>query len=95
MDYFKLPDNYACIQKNSSQIYAYSQDYRTRDTFELDNFLWLKVASSSNNYAYTPGTCLPSDVDYLIPDSLAGSFVIAAALAAAILVAGLFKVFSR
>lgn len=95
MDYFKLPENYACLQKNSSQIYAYSQDYRTRDTFELNNFLWQKVGTSSNNYGYTVNTCLPSDSSYLIPDSISGEVFLAGVIIAVALATVLFKVFSR
>lgn len=95
MDYFKLPENYACLQKNNSQILAYSSDYKTRDTYELDNFQYLKVASSYSNYGYTPGICLPSDTTYLIPEDMAGHVFLGAIITAVALATVLFKVFSR
>lgn len=95
MDYFKLPENYACLQKNTSSIYAFSQDLKTRDTFELDNFRWMKVSSSYNQYGYSAGVCLDSSLKYLIPDSMSGQVFLGAIITAVALATVLFKVFSR
>lgn len=93
--YFSLPQGYSCLQKNSSQVYAYDSTYRSRDTFELINFKWIKTATSSNNNGYTVSVCLPTDMTYLIPDSVTSGFLTVCAFGMAVLVAGLFKVFSR
>lgn len=94
-EYFKLPEDYACLAKNGSQIYAYPSDFSRRDTFEFDNFRWLKVGSSTSFGSYSPSVCLPSTVTYLVPDSVAGSALVSATLIGLALCAGLFKVFSR
>lgn len=94
-EYFKLPENYACLSRTDSQIYAFSSDYRVRDTYELNNFRWLKVGTSTNSYGFTPSVCLPDTESYLIPSELSGFVIVGATIIAAMFVAGLFKVFSR
>lgn len=93
--YFKLPTGYTCLQRNGDNIYAYTTDLRTRDTYELDNFQYVKVASNTNSYGFTLGSCLPTDMAYLIPSSFAPSAFLAASLFICVLVIGLFNVFKR
>ena len=93
--YFKLPENYACLQRNGDGVYAYSSDYRTRDTYELDNFEYIKVATSTSQYGYTPGTCFPSSMTHLIPSSVSGFVFLAIVISVLTLVAGLFSIFRR
>lgn len=94
-EYFKLPENYACLSKNGSQIQAYTTDFSRRDTFEFDNFRWIKVGTTTSFGGYSPSACLPSDMTYLVPDSVAGSALVASTLIGLALCVGLFKVFSR
>lgn len=94
-EYFKLPTGYACIQRNGDQFYAYNSTYTTRDTYELDNFKYLKVATSTNNYGYTANTCLPSSVTHVIPFSMAGEVFLSVSIFICVLIAGLFHVFRR
>lgn len=94
-DYFKLPIGYACLQRNGDSIYAYSSNYQVRDSYELDNFKYIKVATSTNNYGYTANTCLPSTMTHLIPFSLSGSLFIAVSIFVSVLVIGVFNVFKR
>lgn len=94
MDYFKLPTGYDCFSRNGSDVYAYRNNYRDRALFQLINYKWEMVQTSTNNNGYVVNTCL-STTDYLIPQDMLGSLFVAAAIAAATLVFGLFKVFSR
>lgn len=94
MDYFKLPGGYDCFEVNGSNIRAYSNSYRDRATYSLINFKWELVAVETRQTAYVPTACLTT-TDYLIPEDMAGSCIVAAVIAASVLVIGLFKVFSR
>lgn len=94
-EYFKLPENYACLSKNGTQIQAYTTDFSRRDTFEFNNFRWIKVGTSTSYAGYSPSICLPNTMTYLVPDSVAGSALVSATLIGLALCAGLFKVFSR
>lgn len=93
--YFKLPTGYACLQRNGDGVYAYSQDYRTRDTFELDNFEYLKVSSSTSNVGYNVNTCLPNSLTHLIPSSISGFVFLSIVISIIALSAGLFSIFRR
>lgn len=93
--YFKLPTGYTCLQRNGDQVYAYTQNNTVRDTYELDNFEYLKIASSTNNYGYSVGTCLPSTVSHLIPASISGYVFLSVTIVISVLVIGLFNVFKR
>ena len=94
-NYFKLPTGYACLERSSNQVRAYTSDYRTRDTFELINFQYQKVNTQTNTYAYTPSMCLPNSLTHLIPESISGSVFVAASIFLSILMMGLFHVFKR
>ena len=94
-EYFKLPTGYACIQRNGDQLYAYNSTYNVRDTYELDNFKYLKVGTATNNYGYTVSVCLPSTETHLIPSSMAGEVFLAVSIFIALIVTGLFHVFRR
>lgn len=92
---FKLPTGYACLQKNTANLYAFSSDYRTRDTFEFDNFQWLQVRHETNSYGYSASSCLPSDTTHLVPESLEAPLTLGFILSALALCAALFRIFSR
>ena len=94
-DYFKLPTGYACIQRNGDQFYAYTNNYQTRDTYELINYKYIKVASNTNNYGFTANTCLPSSVSHVIPSSISGDLFVSLSLFIVLIVSGLFYVFKR
>ena len=94
-EYFKLPTGYTCIQRNGDQLYAYNSTYTTRDTYELLNFKYQKVATNSNNYAYNPSVCLPTTETHLIPSSMAGDVLLMVGLFICLLMTGLFHVFRR
>ena len=94
-NYFKLPTGYSCLQRNGDSIYAYSSNYQVRDTFELDNFVYIKVATSSNSYGYSVNSCLPSDLVYLIPSSFAPFVFLSCSILVSLIISGLFYVFKR
>lgn len=93
--YFKLPTGYSCLTRSGELIYAYTSDYRTRDTYELDNFKYTKISSSYSNVGYNVNTCLPSSMTHLIPQSISGDIFLSVVLCCCLLTFGLFKVFKR
>lgn len=93
--YFKLPTGYVCLQRNGDSIYAYNSGYTVRDTYELDNFEYVKVSTSTNNYGYNPNVCLPSTMTHLIPSSFAPFAFLSASIFICVLISGLFYVFRR
>lgn len=94
-DYFKLPTGYACLARDGEYIRAYQQGFGTRDTFELDNLKWVKVATQSTPGTFSPSVCLPQTMTHLIPSSVSGFFFAAAVGCVLTLVAGLFSIFRR
>lgn len=93
--YFKLPTGYACLQRNGDGVYAFSQDFRTRDTYELDNFEYVKVSTSTSNVGYNTNTCLPSSMTHLIPTSISGFVFLSIVISIIALSAALFSIFRR
>lgn len=93
--YFKLPTGYACLQRNGDGVYAYNSSYQVRDSYELDNFEYIKINTSTSNIGYNVNTCLPSTMTHLIPSSFAPSVFIAVSIFVALLISGIFYVFRR
>lgn len=94
-DYFKLPTGYACLARNGDNIYAYNSGYTTRDTYELANFRYVKIATESRINGYTVNTCYPSDMAYLIPASFGPACLISISLFITLIIKGIFYVFRR
>lgn len=49
-EYFKLPSDYTCIDLNASDTRVYAYRNNTRDTYALNGFKWVKVATSTSQY---------------------------------------------
>lgn len=79
---FELPTGYSCIvpasATSSSTIYAYTS--RSRDTFDLLGFDWVKTRHVTYNYDQDLSSYLCLDQSKLVPTSVLESFVLPATL---------------
>lgn len=92
-DFFKLPISNGCLYRNGNLVY----DYRSgsvRDTYELINFKWQKIATQNYNTIPAGAVCLTSE-SYLLPSDVAGYALIGAFAVALCFLGVVWSIFRR
>lgn len=89
---FKLPESDGCLVRNNNYVYDYLSNHR--DTYELINFEWTKISTTTYSSLPSGAVCLDSG-SYLLPADFAGFAFLVCGACAIFMLSLIWSIFRR